>query len=61
MVEDAVNVAVEDAIIKDAIDVVVKDAIIRRDSVYRCKISPPLPRFSTYSPTEQTSEASQGS
>ena len=61
MVEDAVNVAVEDAIIEDAIDAVVEDAIIRRDGVNRRKISPLLPRFSTYSPTEQTSEASQGS
>ena len=52
MVEDAVNVAVEDAIVEDAIDVIVEDAVIRRDSVDRRNISSSLARFSTYSPTE---------
>ena len=52
MVEDAVDVVIEDAIVEDAVDAVVEDAIIRSDGIDRRKISTLFSRLSTYRPTK---------
>ena len=52
MVEDAVDIVVEDAIVEDAVDAIMQDAIIRGDGVNRRKISTPFSRLSTYRSTK---------